>query len=530
MSSPRLCAKMQGSRIPSVPQQSTARELTHFFARTALEEKDGKLFPYNDGCWDYWLPYSDEKKEGVWLDQNSGEPMEYTEWIPGQPNGRDSQNCVAVVLAISPPDNTWNDASCTDNYCTLCSRPSQPILRLRGLCKESKLSNIFTPVNTGHMGRLGYIGLEHTNIEYNDTSFLWVASKINNPEVWTWATSTATKASALLGSYQWTVYNDSRECNPNFSYQVLLTMTGCSKSQFTCGDGSCVEMEDRCNGRVDCQDNTDEIHCSIAIILSSYSKAMNPPPLPGNPKTRVMLSLQLQAILQLDELAEIIYVKYVLVTKWIDPRINFHNLKKNANQNVLSEGEMKGIWIPKVIFENTKGTETSVLDENSIIRILPDENFTHSRTDLRNHQNVYIFKGRETKVEMARSYETEFLCSYNMGWYPFDSQTCTLDFIFDVTASNFVSLEIERLTYSGPVELTQYFVRQSVLKNYTSGDRQGVRARVVLGRRLLSNILTVYVPTVLLNIMGHITVYFKPFFFEAIITVNLTVMLVLTTM
>ena len=51
-----------------------------------------------------------------------------------------------------------------------------------------------------------------------------------------------------------------------------------------------------------------------------------------------------------------------------------------------------------------------------------------------------------------------------------------------------------------------------------------------MGRRILSNILTVYLPTVLLNIMGHVTVYFKPFFFEAIITVNLTVMLVLTTM
>ena len=61
-------------------------------------------------------------------------------------------------------------------------------------------------------------------------------------------------------------------------------------------------------------------------------------------------------------------------------------------------------------------------------------------------------------------------------------------------------------------------------------ERSGVRVMVVFGRRLLSNILTVYVPTVLLNTMGHITVYFKPFFFEAIITVNLTVMLVLTTM
>jgi hypothetical protein len=68
------------------------------------------------------------------------------------------------------------------------------------------------------------------------------------------------------------------------------------------------------------------------------------------------------------------------------------------------------------------------------------------------------------------------------------------------------------------------------MRPFTSGDRRGVRVLVMLGRRLLSNVLTVYVPTVLLNVMGHVTVYFKPFFFEAIITVNLTVMLVLTTM
>ena len=52
----------------------------------------------------------------------------------------------------------------------------------------------------------------------------------------------------------------------------------------------------------------------------------------------------------------------------------------------------------------------------------------------------------------------------------------------------------------------------------------------ILGRRLLSNILTVYTPTILLNVIGHSTNFFKAFFFEAVITVNLTVMLVLTTM
>merc|ERR1719310_1944416 len=60
--------------------------------------------------------------------------------------------------------------------------------------------------------------------------------------------------------------------------------------------------------------------------------------------------------------------------------------------------------------------------------------------------------------------------------------------------------------------------------------KRGIKVYFMLGRRLLSNILTVYLPTVLLNLIGHLTVYFKPFFFEAIITVNLTVMLVITTM
>ena len=57
-----------------------------------------------------------------------------------------------------------------------------------------------------------------------------------------------------------------------------------------------------------------------------------------------------------------------------------------------------------------------------------------------------------------------------------------------------------------------------------------VAVNIWLGRKLLSVITTVYTPTVLLNIIGHITHYFKPFFFESCLAVNLTVMLVLTSM
>merc|ERR1719378_1735199 len=51
-----------------------------------------------------------------------------------------------------------------------------------------------------------------------------------------------------------------------------------------------------------------------------------------------------------------------------------------------------------------------------------------------------------------------------------------------------------------------------------------------MGRRLLGTILTVYVPSILVNVVGHSTNYFKDFFFEAVVTINLTCMLVLVTL
>ena len=57
-----------------------------------------------------------------------------------------------------------------------------------------------------------------------------------------------------------------------------------------------------------------------------------------------------------------------------------------------------------------------------------------------------------------------------------------------------------------------------------------VEVVIHMGRNLLTIILTTFVPTVLLNMISYSTNFFKPFFFEATVTVNLTAMLVLTTL
>ena len=54
--------------------------------------------------------------------------------------------------------------------------------------------------------------------------------------------------------------------------------------------------------------------------------------------------------------------------------------------------------------------------------------------------------------------------------------------------------------------------------------------KIVLKRRLMNELLTTYLPTILILIIVYITNYFKTFFFEAVVTVNLTALLVLTTL
>ena len=78
----------------------------------------------------------------------------------------------------------------------------------------------------------------------------------------------------------------------------------------------------------------------------------------------------------------------------------------------------------------------------------------------------------------------------------------------------------------GETELVNYTVKSWSIEKMNNG----ISVTLVLGRKILNAFLTTYLPTILLMIIVHSTNYYKDFFFEAIVTVNLTGMLVLSTM
>ena len=63
----------------------------------------------------------------------------------------------------------------------------------------------------------------------------------------------------------------------------------------------------------------------------------------------------------------------------------------------------------------------------------------------------------------------------------------------------------------------------------SSNPKQGIRMIVVMKRKIMSELMTTYFPSILLTLITFATTFFKRIYFEASLSVNLTTMLVMTT-
>ena len=63
----------------------------------------------------------------------------------------------------------------------------------------------------------------------------------------------------------------------------------------------------------------------------------------------------------------------------------------------------------------------------------------------------------------------------------------------------------------------------------TKSPDEGIQLVIVMRRKILSEMMSTYLASILLMFITFATTFVKPFFFEAALTVNLTNMLVMTT-
>ena len=208
-----------------------------------------------------------------------------------------------------------------------------------------------------------------------------------------------------------------------------MKLTGCNKTQFTCDNGDCVMMEERCNQIPDCDDESDELNCRILHLKAGYNKRVPPIGTTGKKvKTlkpvEVNVSLTLHKIVAIKEDEHSIQLQFQISLQWKDNRATFYNLKPTSYLNALSSEEIETIWLPLVVYVNTDQQVTTRLgwvnEWKTNVNVQREGNFTLSEQEV--VDETYLFKGSQNSLVMTQSYTHDFQCVYQLERYPFDTQ------------------------------------------------------------------------------------------------------------
>ena len=238
-----LCPRIQaGGRLPLTRSAADAEHLAQLFYHPDSRDWFWSSFVY--------------QTEGNFTDYYTGTVMPQNLWIEGQPNGGLEQQCT-MWEGNNPKINLF-DFACMyfgKKINCLCQFSKNPILRLRGLCQESMIDTHFTLTSIN--GSIAFMGLTGTVIRFQPTQTISKWTITINLEK-TMATTPATKTSFIIGRKKWTIEKDSPECHEGEPYNSHLKMSGCNTDgEFTCYDGQCVTMGQRCDQIPHCKDQSD---------------------------------------------------------------------------------------------------------------------------------------------------------------------------------------------------------------------------------------------------------------------------------
>ena len=141
-----------------------------------------------------------------------------------------------------------------------------------------------------------------------------------------------------------------------------------------------------------------------------------------------------------------------------------------------------------------------------------------------------IFEGSENRLTLKQTYTFQFQCRYWLEKYPFDKQSCSIDMTTTELDNPMMMLFPKNLVMEQDADMALYQMENWVLTyRNESAPKEGIWMTIVLRRKIMSEMLTTYLPSALLMMITFATTFFKPFFFEAALSVNLTNMLVMTT-
>ncbi|KAK3872724.1 hypothetical protein Pcinc_022209 [Petrolisthes cinctipes] len=331
------------------------------------------LFIYKDQCKDiwthlYWIGTLGNLTTQQWVKVRDGAPITWSRFLHEYRQVTPEFQCVATV---THDRYKWVASPCDIETCVLCNFTFSPVVNLRGLCPFTFLDHHYS-----------FLGNDKMELVFDGTAHMVMEKRQG-----TWP---------------------------------LLLFTSCQEGEFTCHDGTCVDKTCRCNLRVDCSDQSDELYCDVVLVPKGYSPRL-PPPAAVTP-LYISLDVNIISIREIDLTAFQISLDMRLEMVWRDSRLQYKNLQDNMLSNKL--WDHNEVWTPGLKLKDGTGGAVSLgVDSQNVFVVKASRPLPDDVTILREDER---YSGADNDLVLVREMVLTFKCHFQLHMYPFDRQKCRI--------------------------------------------------------------------------------------------------------
>ena len=181
----------------------------------------------------------------------------------------------------------------------------------------------------------------------------------------------------------------------------------------------------------------------VSIEKEKYRK--NFPPVSNGTKTDLFVSMDIQSISNIDEMAMTFTSKLKLSFQWRDQRITFNNLSPYGN--FLRDSWLDQIWLPPLYFSNTKDWILIAGKDHIAVTVVRQGSPSLNKASELNEGKAY--KGDENHLSLRAYHQHDFDCSYELSHFPFDTQKCSIDIMVAKEFGQYITLKPKKLNFPG---------------------------------------------------------------------------------
>ena len=118
-----------------------------------------------------------------------------------------------------------------------------------------------------------------------------------------------------------------------------------------------------------------------------------------------------------------------------------------------------------------------------------------------------LYDGKENPILFSRQFTEELNCAFDLSFFPFDSQTCSISLNVGNEEIFLIELVGDNVDFIGNQKLSTFDVIRSDLEHNNTSDNVDLKVNIKLKRQISQHLLTIYLPSSFIIVIAQVAFF-----------------------